>query len=371
MVVTAGDLTAADIKLPILVGGAALTRNFVDKKIAPAYAGGFVEYAKDAMNGLELAKRIVDENEFQNLKESVVQRRLSLMKAEGTFMSSPAISREENRSEVVPWQEIPPVPPDLDRHVVTLPLESVWKWINPLMLYGRHLGLKGNHIRALTDPQKANEFRNDANFEKAKALWEKVETLKRSVGNQIEAKAVYQFFKMVSIGNKLQVGDEVEWTFQRQRQGEKLCLSDYVNPKEAPQDFGALFVAAAVGPMRELADEMKERGDYFSSHALLALALETAEASAEYLHSLLRTQWGFPDAPDMNMMERFQARYRGKRYSFGYPACPELEFQKDLFKLLRPEEIGVQLTEGFMMQPESAVSAIVFSHPSAKYFGVL
>jgi 5-methyltetrahydrofolate--homocysteine methyltransferase len=103
---------------------------------------------------------------------------------------------------------------------------------------------------------------------------------------------------------------------------------------------------------------------------LQALAIETAEAAAEWLHRRIREDWGFPDPADMTMLERFQARYRGKRYSFGYPACPRLEDQAGIWKLLRPEEIGVALTEGFMMEPEASVSALVFHHPDCTYFGV-
>ena len=104
--------------------------------------------------------------------------------------------------------------------------------------------------------------------------------------------------------------------------------------------------------------------------ALAALSLETAEAYAELLHSQLRSLWGFPDSPEMTMLERFQAKYLGCRYSFGYPACPRLDDQAKLWKLLQPEEIGVQLTDGFMMDPEASVSALVVHHPEAKYFGV-
>ena len=88
------------------------------------------------------------------------------------------------------------------------------------------------------------------------------------------------------------------------------------------------------------------------------------------MHAKIRALWGFPDSPDMTMMERFQAKYRGCRYSFGYPACPRLEDQATLWKLLNPEQIGVRLTDGFMMDPEASVSAIVFHHPAAKYFSV-
>ena len=115
---------------------------------------------------------------------------------------------------------------------------------------------------------------------------------------------------------------------------------------------------------------MKHAGEYLRSHILQALALETAEAFAELLHAELRRQWGFPDPLDLPMSERFKARYRGKRYSFGYPACPRLEDQAPLFQLLRPESIGVQLTDGFMMDPEASVSALVLHHPAATYFSV-
>jgi 5-methyltetrahydrofolate--homocysteine methyltransferase len=122
--------------------------------------------------------------------------------------------------------------------------------------------------------------------------------------------------------------------------------------------------------VREEADRLKHAGDYLASHVLQALAIESAEAYAEFLHSQLRKMWGYPDPIGLTMMERFQAKYRGKRYSFGYPACPRLDDQATLWALLKPEEIGVELTEGFMMNPESSVSALVFHHPAATYFSV-
>jgi 5-methyltetrahydrofolate--homocysteine methyltransferase len=143
-----------------------------------------------------------------------------------------------------------------------------------------------------------------------------------------------------------------------------------VNPAGGAPDSLALFCVTAGRGVRARTEELKKRGEYLKAHALAALAVETAEAYAELLHSQLRARWGFPDAPEMTMMERFQAKYRGCRYSFGYPACPRLDDQAILWKLLRPEEIGVELTEGFMMDPEASVSAIVVQHPAAKYFGV-
>ena len=159
--------------------------------------------------------------------------------------------------------------------------------------------------------------------------------------------------------------------FRRQRRPDGLCLADYVLPPQGGRrDHVALFVTTAGEGIRALAEQAKEEGRYVFMHALQALALETAEAAAEYVHALIREAWGFPDPPATTMADRFVSRYRGKRYSFGYPACPRLEDQEALFKLLAPERIGVRLTEGFMMDPEASVSALVFHHPAAKYFSI-
>jgi 5-methyltetrahydrofolate--homocysteine methyltransferase len=120
--------------------------------------------------------------------------------------------------------------------------------------------------------------------------------------------------------------------------------------------------------IRERAEEAKAAGEYFKSIALLSLATETAEAAAEYLHRRIREDWGFPDPPSMTMQERFTSRYRGKRYSFGYGACSNMEDQQGIWKLIDPTEIGVHLTEGMMMEPEASVSALVFHHPDCVYF---
>jgi len=130
---------------------------------------------------------------------------------------------------------------------------------------------------------------------------------------------------------------------------------------------GFLVVTAGKG-VREISTEYKEQGEYVRSHAIQSLALELAEAFAERLHHVMRDTWGFPDPADMTMIQRFGARYQGIRVSFGYPACPNLEDQEKLFRLLQPSQIGVELTEGFMMEPEASVSAMVFSHPQARYF---
>ena len=161
--------------------------------------------------------------------------------------------------------------------------------------------------------------------------------------------------------------------FPRQAHGEGLCLSDFVAPQSSgKRDYVAMFTVTCGHGVRKLAEQYKQDGQYPKSHTLQAIAIEGAEAFAELLHRRLREMWGFPDSAELTMRERFKARYRGVRVSFGYPACPRLEDQTKLFKLLQvTETIGVELTEGFMMEPEASVSALVFHHPQAKYFSIL
>jgi 5-methyltetrahydrofolate--homocysteine methyltransferase len=120
--------------------------------------------------------------------------------------------------------------------------------------------------------------------------------------------------------------------------------------------------------VRERAEQFKRDGAFVRMHALQAIAIETAEALAEWLHRTMRTAWGFPDPPNLTPQDLFSARYRGRRYSFGYPACPNLEDQALVWSILEPKSIDVELTEGFMMDPEASVSAMVFHHPQATYF---
>jgi 5-methyltetrahydrofolate--homocysteine methyltransferase len=136
------------------------------------------------------------------------------------------------------------------------------------------------------------------------------------------------------------------------------------------EDSLCLFTVTAGEGVRERAERWKDRGEFVKSHAAQALAIETAEAAAEWLHTKLRGLWGFPDPADLPMLERFRAKYRGKRFSFGYPACPDLAMQEVLWRLIDPTEIGVELTEGHMMDPEASVSALVLHHPDARYFSV-
>ena len=366
MVVTAEELSAAGECPPMLVGGAALSNSFTRRKIAPAYKG-LVAYAEDAMKGLELANQIMDPEKRRQLEARLAEedRRLGAGAGRGEAPKAPG----SRRSSRVPALEEVPRPPDFERHVLrNINLDEVWAYINPAMLYSRHLGLRGGRAEKLL-------AEGDEKALMLKALIDELKEECRRGAMQVHA--VWQFFEACSEGNRLHLLEagtgRVLHTFEFPRQpGEDgLCLADYVNPAgEGPRDSVCLFVVTAGGGIRELYEQYKAAGEFLRSHAIQALALETAEGCAEWLHSKIRGWWGFPDDPEMTMKDRFQARYRGRRYSFGYPACPDLAMQQALFDLLRPEEIGVSLTEEFMMEPEASVSAIVVHHPEAEYFSV-
>ncbi|MCC6276830.1 MAG: methionine synthase [Oligoflexia bacterium] len=390
MVLTAQDLQTAGVRTPILVGGAALTESFTYNKISPAYGTDCsVVYAKDAMQGLDLAKQIIDPERFQSLKNQIQEKK----KTSTTVVKNERVEVGRVRSPAVNVLDSVPKPPDFNRHVIKDALvDQIWNYVNPRMLYGRHLGLKGSLVKlieledwkalkATTEGQKALELVNLINELKGECRGH----------HSFKPQAIYQFFEAASDGNYLHLYSFEEserlrrapaeprvapkplatFDFPRQQKVNGLCLSDYVNPLgTAVVDNICLFVVTAGRGIREWGEELKDRGQYLKSHAVQAFALETAEAFAEYLHTQIRNMWGFADPATMSMLERFQGKYRGRRYSFGYPACPVLDDQAHLFRLLKPKDIGVELTEGFMMDPEASVSALVFHHPAAIYYGV-
>jgi 5-methyltetrahydrofolate--homocysteine methyltransferase len=245
------------------------------------------------------------------------------------------------------------------------------------MLYGRHLGVKGA-ARQLDTPAEA-KLRETPEGRKALEVKAMVDGLKAELkaGGWFQPRAVFQFYRAGSEGNALHLFDSqgtplVHWTLPRQTQEGGQCIADWVAPLKdgVPRDTVALFVTTAGGGIRELSERYKAEGSFLKMHAVQALALETAEAFAEYVHAQLRSMWGHPDAPETTMLQRFRAEYVGKRYSFGYPACPDLEQQRELFEALQPRDIGVELTDGCMMEPEASVSAIALHHPDATYFSV-
>ncbi|MCM3664741.1 methionine synthase [Mesobacillus subterraneus] len=369
MVLTAHDMKQAGITVPILVGGAALSRKFTDTKIANEY-DGLVLYAKDAMNGLSLANQLQEPGGYEKfLSERKEKQEAALLKPDFTGNKKSATAVLDRPKVTVKAPVF--VPQDTKRHLLkSYSLSHIEPYINQQMLLGHHLGLKGKVEKLLMEKD-----------DKAVKIHEVVQSLlsEAKINGWIKPAAVYQFYPAQSDGNRLFIYDPENqeriletFSFPRQEVSPGLCLSDYVRPvTEDAMDYVGMFAVTAGTGIRHAADQLKNEGRFLESHALQALALESAEGFAELIHRQMRDRWGFPDTTEMTMKDRFAAKYQGQRFSFGYPACPDLEDQKKLFKLLKPEDIGIHLTDGCMMEPEASVTAIVFSHPNARYFNVL
>lgn len=370
MVITAQDFKAAGIDVPLLVGGAALTRKFTNTRIAPEYDGP-VLYAKDAMQGLDIANKLSDKNQKTGLFEEL-QKTIDI----DNQQSRP--ERKEVSKDSIPARspkistDVPVfTPPDFEKHILrNYPIDHLRPYVNMEMLMGKHLGLRGGTVEKLIE--QGNE--------KAIQLKELVDDLFLMARTEgiIQAHGIYQFFPAQSSGDDILIYDPQDhnkvierFTFPRQQVDPYLCLADYLKSVESGMmDYVGFLIVTAGNGIRGLSEQWKNEGNYLRSHAIQSAALETAEAFAERIHHIMRDTWGFPDSPDMSMKDRHVARYQGIRVSFGYPACPNLEDQAKLFKLLQPEKIGVALTDEFMMDPEASVSAMVFAHPQGQYFNV-
>lgn len=364
MVLTAQDMKQAGISVPILVGGAALSRKFTDTRIAKEYEG-LVLYAKDAMTGLSLANDLQNPAAFEEISSSYKQKRTAIIEENSAAVSVATVTLPR-RAAIK--EAVIEIPQDTSKHIYqSISLSHILPYINEQMLIGHHLGVKGKISKLLTEKD-----------EKAVKVKIMIDALVEEAiqNNWFSPSAVYQFFPAQAEGDTINIYDAEtgnqlleSFNFPRQQTSPYLCLSDYLH--ENKLDYVGFFAVTAGKGIKKEANRLKSAGRFLESHALQALALETAEGLAEFIHRQMRDRWGFPDPPEMTMQERFSAKYRGQRFSFGYPACPDLEDQAKLFRLLKPEEIGIQLTEGFMMEPEASVTAMVFAHPEARYFNVL
>ncbi|HYK73233.1 MAG TPA: methionine synthase [Pseudoneobacillus sp.] len=371
MVLTAQDMKQAGISLPILVGGAALSRKFTETKIAKEY-DGLVLYAKDAMTGLSLAGQVQSPEEYEKLLESKHEKATNEFSSSDYSQNSTAsvATMVKTRPSIISEAAVS-VPKDTKKHLLkSYTLTHIEPYINMQMLLGHHLGVKGKIAKLLAE--------KDKKAIQVKELIDKLLVEAREK-NWITPAAVYQFFPAQADGNKILIYNPdnqteimTEFDFPRQESAPHLCLADFIRKVDSgTMDYVGFFAVTAGRGIREKAEELKHKGRFLESHALSALALETAEGFAELIHRQIRDRWGFPDPIDLTMQDRFATRYQGQRFSFGYPACPDLEDQTKLFDLLHPEDIGINLTDGFMMEPEASVTAMVFSHPEARYFNVL
>ncbi|MDE4084612.1 methionine synthase [Planococcus maritimus] len=365
MVLTAQDFREADIDVPILVGGAALSRRFTETKIAAEYNGPVI-YAKDAMQGLDLANRLQSGAGKAMLLEELGAQKEKRQAQDAARAEKGAVAILEKPVKTVREDAPVYVPNDLRRHVSKeYSVAHLYPYVNMRTLIGHHLGLRGYSDKLLQQGDT-----------RAVELHELATKFLQS--GFLKPAGMYQFFPAQSDGDDVIIYDpkdaktEIErFTFPRQDKAPFLCLADYLKSTASGEmDYVAFMQVTAGHGVRAEATRLKEAGRFLESHALQATALELAEGFAERMHQEIRDQWGFPDATDFSMRDRFAAKYQGQRFSFGYPACPNLEDQAKLFGLIKPEDIGVHLTEEFMMDPEASVSAIVFAHPDARYFNV-
>lgn len=364
MVITAQDLKSAGIDTPILIGGAALTDRFAGTKIAPQY-DGIVAYCKDAMSGLDVSNQLVDPE-----KRSVFVEKLKVHQAEllvGPEKKKASAKRVYKEKPSINFSLATATAPHFEPMVCeSESLEKIWDYVNPQMLYGNHFGLKGNVTKLLEKGDaKATKLKADADRLKQKILSE----------NLLHPKAIHQFFKvkvdrqsLILLDDKT-LEEKTRFVFPRQSDGLALCLTDFVNPDQI--DTVSLFVVTCGQGVATVAKSLMDDGKYFESHGLSALALESAEGYAELLHQQIRELWGTPDPADISLPDIFKTKYAGKRFSFGYPACPRLEDQEKIWEVMPVEQsIGVSLSEEYMMHPEASVSAIVFHHPQTRYFSI-
>ncbi|MEG0470914.1 MAG: methionine synthase [Solibacillus sp.] len=363
MVITAQDFKEAGIDIPILVGGAALSRRFTETKISAQYDGPVI-YSKDAMQGLDQANRLMNKEQREELVAELIEARGKRIESDAKRAARPVAVLEKPVRTVGDADVF--LPGDLVRRVKrNYSVAHLQPYVNMRTLIGHHLGLKGNLEQMLAEQD-----------ERAVLLTTLVKEYLNS--DLLTPSGMYQFFPAQSDGDDVVVYSPEDqkteikrFTFPRQQVTPFLCLADFLKPVDSGEmDYIALMVVTAGQGVSDIARTLKEEGKFLESHALQATALELAEGFAERIHQEIRDQWGFPDATDFTMRDRFAAKYQGQRFSFGYPACPNLEDQVKLFDLLKPEDIGVNLTEGFMMEPEASVSAIVFAHPDARYFNV-
>ena len=328
MVITANDLKEAGIHVPLLVGGAALSETFTKTRIGPAYGEAAVCYAKDAMTGLRIMNQLMDPEQREQFLAAYRDKPSIIIATQPEVQEAAVVSTERSRKVQL---DIPiPAAPYLDRKVRLVPeLPEVWGYINPFMLYGRHLGYKGRFEQDLA-----------AREPKALELYNMVEELKDFAKGFMQAKVVWQFFEVERDGNSIRLfepkASEPLHTFHfgRQPRENGLCLSDYILPAANGQrDHLAFFVCTAGAGIRERTEVLKANGEYFKAHGLQALAIETAEGCAEWIHRRIREDWGFADPAGMTMQERFTSRYRGKRGAASASIRPvqNLDDQQALF----------------------------------------
>jgi len=358
---------------PVILGGAALTRAYVENDLAEVYAGE-VRYARDAFEGLRLmdalvaVRRGVPGAQLPELRPRRVRQRDGA--AAALSASGDGSSPESGRSDVARGLPVP-VPPFLgDRIVRGVQLAEYAGYLDERATFVGQWGLRGS--RGGKGPSY-EELVETEGRPRLRAWLERVQT-----EGLLEAAVVYGYYPCVSEGNDLVVLDQdgserTRFSFPRQRRDRRLCLADFFRSREEAEQLGGPDVVAfqlvTMGPrVARATAELFEKNAYRDYLELHGLSVQLTEALAEYWHARVREDLGLAGDDDPDLAGILRQAYRGSRYSFGYPACPELEDRAKLVGLLRPDRIGVELSEELQLHPEQSTDALVVHHPEAKYF---
>ncbi|MEY3685633.1 MAG: hypothetical protein RJB00_583, partial [Actinomycetota bacterium] len=348
-------------KWPVILGGAALTRTFVEKDLAEAFPGT-VRYARDAFEGLSLMDTMM------GVKKGVEGVSLPPLKERRTRVTSidAPLTTDTTRSDVASDNQVPKVPFFGSRVVKGIALADYSSMLDERALYVGQWGLKSERgkYEEMVENQGRPRLRSLLN-EAVSQGW-------------INAAVVYGYFPCYSEGNDLVIlhhegekkgSERLRFTFPRQRRDRRLCLSDFFKSKESGENDVVAFHVVTMGQsVSQATAKLFAANAYREYLELHGLSVQLTEALAEHWHARIRSELGFAGDDSRELSEILDQGYRGSRYSFGYPACPDLSAQVQLCELLEPERIGVELSEEFQLHPEQSTSAIIVHHPEAKYF---
>ena len=375
-------LNERNVTIPVILGGAALTRRFVENELQPIYKGQ-VFYANDAFDGLHLMEKIVNGNGKDESNSREREEILTGAEAKITpLIKQQEVSDEQNAgtSTIEPAENIPAPPFWGSKVVAEIPLDEVYPYINEVALFrGQWRAVRG----AMTE-----EEYNRIIDEEIKPKFERLKTFSKE-RQLLQPKVVYGYFPCQSDGNDLIVYDApsdfispdklrrehlkeaVRFTFPRQKSGRRLCISDFFASVESGRiDVVAVHLVTMGKQASEYARTLYETNRYQEYLYFHGLSVEATEALAEYWHKRIRRELNLHHRDASDVKKLFSQGYQGARYSFGYAACPDLEDHAKLFALLHPERIGVTLTEEFMLDPEQSTDALIVHHPSARYFNI-
>ena len=363
---------------PVILGGAALTRSFVEQDLAEIYEGE-VRYARDAFEGLRLMDALVKIKRGDTsvtlppLKKRVVKPVSKLVHTVPDMMPS--------RSDVSSENSIPTPPFWGSRIIKGIPLRDYASFLDERATFMGQWGLKPSRA---DDGASYEELVETEGRPRLRAWMDRIQT-----EGLLEAAVVYGYFPAVSDGDDLVIlhhgpegatdggsggvpgTERMRFTFPRQARDRHLCLSDFVASKESGKIDVVPFQLVTMGNrVSEVANEIYAKNEYRDYLELHGLSVQLTEALAEFWHARVREELGFGAEDPSEVEGLFKLDYRGARYSFGYPACPELEDRVKLVELLKPEAIGVTLSEELQLHPEQSTDAMVLHHPEAKYFSV-